>query len=109
MEGHSITGCSDGHNKPETPIELKPEAAQEARSYLEHHADTKQRFERVAQLIEGFESQGGMELLSTVYWVATPESEGVLSPSDLVGKVHSWSPHKAEMKPTHIVAAWERR
>ncbi|WP_156029263.1 hypothetical protein [Shewanella sp. 38A_GOM-205m] len=50
-----------GKNKPETPIELKPDAAEEAMSYLEQHADTKQRFERVSKLIEGFESQNGME------------------------------------------------
>lgn len=108
MEGHFITGFGDGKNKPETPIELKPDAAEEALNYLEQHADTKQRFERVSKLIEGFESQNGMELLSTVHWVATKESNGSLTPEDVISKVHSWSPRKAQMKPAHILAAWER-
>lgn len=108
MEGHFITGFGDGESKPETPIDLKPDAVQEALSYLEQHPDTKQNFERVARLIEGFESQKGMELLSTVHWVATKESEAPLTDDEVVRKVHSWSPRKAQMKPAHILAAWER-
>ena len=61
MEGHFISGYADGLNKPETPIELKDDAAKEALSYLEAHQETKQRFDKVAKLIEGFESQNGME------------------------------------------------
>lgn len=108
MEGHFITGFGDGNNSPETPIELKPDAAQEALIYLEQHTDTKQRFERVSKLIEGFESQNGMELLSTVHWVVTHESDNPLAATDLVNKVHAWSPRKAQMKPAHILAAWNR-
>src|SRR3990172_4360832 len=71
MDGHFISGYGDGKNKPETPIHLNPEAAAEAEQYLQEHADTRARFDRVAQLIEGYETPYGMELLSTVHWVAT--------------------------------------
>ena len=108
MEGHFIIGFGDGKNKPETPISLKPDAAQEALDYLEQHPETKKRFERVSRLIEGFESQNGMELLSTVHWVATKESDSPLTDDEVVRKVHSWNPRKAQMKPAHILAAWER-
>ncbi len=108
MEGHFISGFGDGKNKPETPIELKHDAALEALKYLEQHPETKHRFERVSRLIEGFESQNGMELLSTVHWVVTKESEQPLNAEEVVRKVHSWSPRKAQMKPAHILAAWER-
>jgi O-acetyl-ADP-ribose deacetylase (regulator of RNase III) len=109
MEGHFISGYADGLNKPETPIELKDDAIKEALNYLEEHQETKQRFDKVAQLIEGFESQNGMELLSTVHWVVTQESESeVLTSDNLIGKVHRWSPRKAQMKPAHILAAWNR-
>lgn len=93
----------------ETPIALKGEAAQEAFRYLEQHQKTKQRFDKVAQLIQGFESQNGMELLSTVHWVVTQELPN-LEPTDeeLVRCVHSWNPRKANMKPAHILAAWNR-
>ncbi|MGH1440799.1 MAG: type II toxin-antitoxin system antitoxin DNA ADP-ribosyl glycohydrolase DarG [Cellvibrionaceae bacterium] len=110
MEGHFISGFADGLNKPDTPIELEGDAASEAQNYLAEYTETKQRFDRVAQLIEGFESQNGMELLSTVHWVATQEAEdlGSLSIEQIIDKVHEWSPRKAEMKPAHIVAAWQR-
>ncbi len=109
MEGHFITGYADGLNKPETPIELKDAAAHEALVYLEQHPETKQRFEQVAKLIEGFESQNGMELLSTVHWVITQESENKdITSDELIDCVHSWNPRKAQMKPSHILAAWER-
>ena len=35
MEGHFITGYADGLNKPDTPIELKDDAAKEAFDFLE--------------------------------------------------------------------------
>lgn len=109
MEGHFITGYADGLNKPETPIELKSDAAQEALRYLDQHKETKQRFEKVAELIEGFESQNGMELLSTVHWVVTQDLKGVaIEPEQIVSQVHQWNPRKAKMKPAHIIAAWNR-
>lgn len=109
MEGHYITGYADGLNKPDTPIELKADAAQEALSYLEQYADTKQRFDKVAKLIEGFESQTGMELLSTVHWVATQDlGNQKLTDYEIVDAVHGWNARKANMKPTHILAARDR-
>lgn len=109
MEGHFITGYADGQNKPETPIELKEDASKEALAYLEKHQKTKQHFDKVANLIEGFESQNGMELLSTVHWVATRElKDKAFTKEELVAQVHRWSERKAQMKPAHILAAWSR-
>ena len=73
MDGHFITGYGAGENKPDTPIHIKPEAAAEAEKYLKEHADTHARFDRVAELIEGFETPFGLELLSTVHWVSHHE------------------------------------
>lgn len=109
MEGHFISGYADGLNKPETSIDLKDDAAKEALGFLEQHSETnKQRFDKVAKLIEGYESQNGMELLSTVHWVVTQESNEALSAAELIERVHSWNTRKAAMKPAHILAAWER-
>lgn len=109
MEGHFISGYADGLNKPETPIELKADAAADAFEYLDRYPDTKQRFESVAKLIEGFESQNGMELLSTVHWVVTQEAGGAsLSEDEIINRVHQWNSHKARMKPAHIMAAYRR-
>lgn len=109
MKGHFITGYADGINKPDTPIELKDDAAIEALNYLQACPETKQRFDKVARLIEGFESQNGMELLSTVHWVATNELEGNnITDEELINTVHSWNARKSQMKPTHILAAWNK-
>lgn len=95
-------------NKPETPIDLKDDAAKKALGFLAQHSDTKQRFDKVAKLIEGYESQNGMELLSTVHWVVTQESDTALTAEELIDRVHSWNARKATMKPAHILAAWQR-
>ena len=109
MDGHFVTGYGDGKNKPETPISLKDDAVSEAFTHLESEPETKQRFNKVASLIEGFESQMGMELLSTVHWLITQEhSDKQLTDDELVRSVHRWNAHKAKMKPSHIIAAFNR-
>ncbi len=109
MEGHFITGFADGQNKPEIPIELKQDAAKEALDYLGLHWETKDRFDKVARLIEGFESQYGMELLSTVHWVATQQRESPNTDEEaIIAGVHQWSSRKAKIKPAHISAALSR-
>lgn len=109
MEGHFVTGYADGLNKPDTPIQLKEDAVAEALNYLEQHTETKLRFDRVAKLIEGYESQNGMELLSTVHWVITQEyEEQELTEDALITAVHNWNSRKSNMKAAHILAAWKR-
>lgn len=110
MDGHFITGYGAGENKPDTPIHLFPEAAAEAEHYLQEHADTHARFDRVSELIEGFETPFGMELLATVHWVATRETpEAASTPEAALAAVRAWSTRKAElMRPEHVEAAWQR-
>lgn len=108
MDGHFITGYGAGENKPDTPIHLQPDAAAEAEQYLREHADTHARFDRVAELIEGFETPFGMELLATVHWVATREG-AANDPDEALAAVHAWSTRKAGlMRPEHVRAAWQR-
>lgn len=108
MDGHFIAGYGDGKNAPDTPIELLTEAAREARRFLEQHADTRARFDRVAELIEGFETPFGMELLATVHWVAAREG-AVGNPDAAFEAVQKWSTRKASlMRRDHVVAAWQR-
>jgi hypothetical protein len=50
-----------------------------------------------------------MELLSTVHWVVTNELEGNnITDEELINTVHSWNARKSQMKPTHILAAWNK-
>ncbi|MEP0841303.1 MAG: macro domain-containing protein [Phycisphaerae bacterium] len=109
MEGHFISGYGDGQNKPETPITLKPQAIKEAEQFLAHHPQTLERMERVTRLIEGFETPRGMELLSSVHWVAIEENAAARSDVQLAIKgVHDWSERKRRLLPAdQISLAWD--
>ncbi|QEH31711.1 RNase III inhibitor [Aquisphaera giovannonii] len=110
FEGHFLVGFGDGRNSPRTPIRLFEEAVSEAVQVSERSStpEQKDRVRRVFDLIEGFESPYGMELLASVHWVAA--QEGVPSePAAVVQAVHAWNDHKRKtMKPEHIHVAWNR-
>ena len=108
LEGHFITGYGAGENKPDTPIHLLPGAAEEAATFLEKHLETLSRFDRVAHLIEGFETPLGMELLATVHWVAFRE-QTVSDPESALRAIQAWSTRKAKlMSAEQVSAAWAR-
>ena len=107
VEGHFLRGFCDGKNKPETPLELIGNAASEAEAFLASQTGSQGRLARVAELIEGYETQFGMDLLSTVHWVGTHDIDAALSADQAVEAVHAWSQRKAtSMKPEQIRAAW---
>lgn len=103
IEGHFISGYLDGGDKPDKPIELKPEAIILAESFLKNHQETHTRFDRVTDLIQGFETPYGMELLATVHWVA--KHEGASNANDAVSKVYAWNQRKKMFPAHHIEAA----
>jgi len=104
IEGHFITGYGDAKDSPFKQIELKPDAVLQAESLLADSPDTRRRFDRVAGLIEGFETPFGMELLSTVHWVAVRESAS--STDDALSKVYAWNGRKRMFGEEHVRIAW---
>ena len=92
IEGHFILGYGDGVDEPGKPLNLVPGAVGEAMAVLDRSHLTRQRFEQVARLVEGFESSFGLELLSTVHWVLTHEKPR--SRDALVASVYGWNEHK---------------
>ena len=74
IEGHFIRGFGDDEN-PEQLIELMPEALQKAEQFLSADETSQSRLESVSQLIDGFETPYGMELLTTVHWVQNHEQK----------------------------------
>ena len=106
IEGHFISGYGDAEDRPDKPLELQPYAAEQAEMFLSEHETTQQRFARVADLIKGFETTFGMELLSTVHWVATREQ--ATTPEEAVAKIYNWNARKRMFKPRHIHLAWAR-
>jgi hypothetical protein len=106
IEGHFISGYGDAEDDPNKPLELKLHAAEQAEIFLAKHEQTQQHFNRVTELIEGFETSFGMELLSTVHWVTAQEKPETVE--DAIAKVHAWNPRKRMFEPRHIRLAWER-
>lgn len=76
IDGYYISGYGFGGDAPDKIHELVPGAVDDARRTLAERPKTGQRFERVAELVEGFESPFGLELLATVHWVVTHERVG---------------------------------
>ncbi len=110
MEGHFIRGYGDSQ-KPEAQIDLQPGAVAEATAFLQDKGESLQRLQRVASLIEGFETPYGMELLATVHWVAHhggPKRQVPAVNTDAATHaVHAWNPRKQNLfQPAHIASAW---
>jgi O-acetyl-ADP-ribose deacetylase (regulator of RNase III) len=103
IEGHLVTGYSDGGDDPTKRLCLVPGAYEDADRFLADQDETRMRFDRVAKLVEGFETPYGLELLSTVYWVAKNENARTLS--EVESKVYDWNDRKRRFTPAQIAVA----
>ncbi|WP_294192804.1 macro domain-containing protein [uncultured Sphingomonas sp.] len=103
IEGHFLTGYADGGDAPNKPIELVPGALADAEAFLTDPA-TKSNVERVAKLVDGFETPFGLELLATVHWVAT--RKGVSTVTDVVDATYDWNPRKRQFSQRQITIAY---
>jgi O-acetyl-ADP-ribose deacetylase (regulator of RNase III) len=100
IESYYISGYGAGGDEPTKILEVLPGTVDDARRTLAERPKTEQRFKRVADLVEGFESPFGLELLSTVHWIATrghPASE-----DDLVEKFYEWADRKHQFTHAQI-------
>jgi O-acetyl-ADP-ribose deacetylase (regulator of RNase III) len=112
-EGHYTLGFGEGKNSPETPIRLLPEGLRAAEEFVAAHPhegdETEKRLERITELIEGFESPYGMELLASVHWIATHAEEQATDLDSAIRAMQNWNDRKRRtMKPDHIRIAWQR-
>jgi O-acetyl-ADP-ribose deacetylase (regulator of RNase III) len=105
MEGHYLAGFGDGTGPGD--IHLLPGAIEEAEPFLAEHPVTRERYERVADLIDGFETPYGLELLATTHWVTTHDhAEDSASAAQLV---RAWSQRKGRLfTDEHVEVAWQR-
>jgi O-acetyl-ADP-ribose deacetylase (regulator of RNase III) len=103
VEGHLISGYADGGDAPEKQLELIPGALEDANELLKSDDAARKRFDRVAGLVEGFETPFGLELLSTVHWVVS--KMGAQSLEDVVKKTHNWNERKRRFSRDQIELA----
>lgn len=105
LEGHFLTGYGDGTG--DTSVRLLPGATEEAASVLEANPETRARYERVKELIVGFETPYGLELLATTHWVATREQAH--DAGSAASLVRNWSKRKGRLfTDKHVEIAWRR-
>jgi O-acetyl-ADP-ribose deacetylase (regulator of RNase III) len=104
IEGYFVSGYADAGDAPDKQLSLVPGAKEDAEAFLALHEKTRERFSRVADLVEGFETPFGMELLATVHWVAKYEAANTLDA--VVAKTHGWNERKLRYSKEQIRLAW---
>ena len=110
LEGHQLEGFGDGSKKVRgaEPISVLPGGAKEASEALAEKDHITERIQRVLDLIEGYESAYGLELLASVHWMAAHEGN-TDDLSRVTERVQSWNQRKRRMfTAPHIESAWQR-
>ncbi len=103
IEGHFVSGYADGADVPDKQLELVPGTLPDANAFLEGNAETRARFDRVVNLVEGFQTPFGLELLSTVHWVAT--RGGARDADGVITQTYAWGDRKRQFSQRQILLA----
>jgi len=106
MNNVYISGYDDREDNPEKEIELLDNAFSNAEEYLSNKHEIKKFIDKVSLLISGFETPFGMELLSTVHWVA--KRENAETPDRAVILTYEWNTRKKMFSEKQIKTAWEK-
>jgi O-acetyl-ADP-ribose deacetylase (regulator of RNase III) len=105
IEGHMISGYANGGDEPTKQLTIVPKASDDAVAFLENYPEDTSRFDRVANLVEGFETPFGLELLATVHWVV--KEENAVSSEDALQKVYAWNSRKKQFSERQIQLAYQ--
>ena len=105
VEGHMISGYGDGGEMPHKPINLVAGAAEDANRFLAEHPETMRRLDQVTELIEGFETPFGVELLATVQWMMDEHPDA--TEAEIVYHTHGWSDRKRQFSERQIGLAFK--
>ncbi len=106
VEGHLIRGYKDGGDEPGKALELVPGATKEAKAFIDGDQELRRRFERVVQVVAGFETPFGLELLATVHMVLAQSPN--LPDNELEAEVYAWNNRKRQFSPEQLRIARRR-
>jgi O-acetyl-ADP-ribose deacetylase (regulator of RNase III) len=107
LEGHYLRGYGDRTQSAE--IELVSGAAAAAQELLAQDSEALGAIDKVAELIRGYETPYGMELLATVHWIMAESQLAVVDADVTVRAVRAWNARKMRLfKAEHILKARQR-
>lgn len=110
LEGHYILGFGDGSAKVREaePLRLLTHELPEVDAELARHPDTKDRIARVLDLVKGFESPYGLELLASVHWAGSTDPATRADPTQAALAVRAWTDRRRRLfTPDHVAKAWQ--
>ncbi len=105
IEGYYILGYAEGGDAPGKEISLLPGALDEADLLLERNVTTSLNIEKVTNLVQGFESAFGLELLASVLWIV--KNESAISSPDVMKNLYNWNEHKRQFSEFQVKKAIE--
>lgn len=111
MDGHYLSGMKEKTAQPFDKIVINKKEIEKINKYIEANCndEQKERLESVYNLIEGFESPLGMELLATVDFVINSELENDFGSKHLKDKIYNWNDRKKKLlKDEYIDLAHSR-
>ncbi len=105
LEGHFTQGY-DGSRQPYGDLALLPGTAQAAKQFLAQEAVELGAYQRVNELIVGFDSPYGLELLSSVHWGMVSAQPPLKTLPEIEAYIAEWNERKSKIfKPAHIEVA----
>jgi uncharacterized protein YwgA len=111
IEGHFVRGAGDRSRTVHESGALKvlDGAAEEAEAFLRTMPATTDRMDEVLALVAGFESPYGLELLSSVHWVATCDDPKAHDDVErAIDGIRRWNRRKDRLfTERHITVAWD--
>ena len=100
VEGYYLTGYADGGDSPTKELQLVPGAVEDAERVIAEDSNTSERMRRVADLVDGFETPFGLELLATVHWVANHSQSR--SAEEIISGTYAWNERKKQFTERQI-------
>ncbi|SOC46597.1 O-acetyl-ADP-ribose deacetylase (regulator of RNase III), contains Macro domain [Blastococcus aggregatus] len=105
LEGHYLRGYGDRNSQ--MALHLLPEAAERAAEHLSSDATAAAAVRSVAEIVRGYETPYGLELLATTHWAV--RDLGTSDVEAVVRYVQEWTPRKGQIfTKAHITKALKR-
>lgn len=100
VEGYFLSGYADGGDSPTKQLQLVPGAVDDAQRIIASYPNTGDRMQRVTDLVDGFETPFGLELLSTVHWVASKCES--CTETAIIQRTYAWNERKKQFTERQI-------